>query len=115
MEIERLLAQLLQEVRELRERADLPEAYPKKRAAHLLGVSVRTLDRMISDGKVQTCDLGMKEDAGIPRSEIQRLCTPKPASGAPPPPKGGRRAPKRRSERTAKEEAAAIRALTRSR
>lgn len=71
------LEQLLREVRELRERIDapaLPAALTIARAAQELSISVRTLRRMIAEGRVLTCEIGRVRM--IPRTEIERLTTP---------------------------------------
>lgn len=116
--MDELLAKLERLTELIARRDALPhrEIYSRAEACILLGgISRRTLDRMVALGEISTCPLGLKEHGGIPRSEIERKAAPKRAPEAPPPPKGGRRGPKPKAERSAKEEAAAIRALTRGR
>lgn len=98
-----------------REGSVLPvrEIYPRDEAAVLLGgISRRTLDRMVVRGEISTCPLGLRRAGGIPRSEIERIATPTPAAASAP---QVRRGPRPKAERSARDEAEAIRALTRRR
>lgn len=104
--IEELLREMIAEVRRENTASRLPTVLSRKAAARELSISVKTLMRRISAGTIQVC-----ED-GIPRSEIERLATPKTVAVRAP---GAKRGPKPRSEKTAAHRAAAIRALTKRR
>lgn len=59
----------------------LPHALTKKAAAKELSISISTLNRLISAGRLTTTDPSNGR-AMIPASEIQRLAAPAPARGA---------------------------------
>lgn len=107
MSSERLLEELLAEVRGLRERLDataLPTVLKPERAAQELSISESKLRQLIREGKLFTCLVGKAKM--IPRSEIERLSAP--ARSAPKPRTSGGRPPQDRS--SPKAEAAKLRA-----
>lgn len=112
VEMQDVVERLLAEIRTIAT-PRLPTVLTKDVAARELSVSRKTLDRMVKDGRIQTCDLGMKAGGGIPRSEVERFGSPR----SPPMsrPTGARRGPKPHAFRDAKTEAAAFRASLRKR
>lgn len=95
VELEQKLEQLLQEIRAMKTVARLPTVLTKEDAAReLANISIRTLNRMIEEGRIQTCEISDGR-VGIPRSEIERLAKLKPAPARAP---AGKRAPKAASD-----------------
>lgn len=110
---EKRLEELLEEVRNLKSFSRLPTVLSKEDACRELGgISLSTLNRMIREGRLLTCALG-RSGRGIPRTEIERIGRPDAPERLPP--RGGKRGPKTTAERNSREEAIAIRALTKRR
>lgn len=111
-DVELLLAQLRDEVRQLREKveAPLPRMLTYERAAHELSVSMSKLKQLVRAGALATCEVGKRKY--IPLIEIERIERSATFSGksARPP-----RSPAGKKPYNAAEEAAKARALTRQR
>lgn len=78
MDRDEALEQLMRDVRELREMLaapSLPSVLTMARAAQELSISPRKLRGMVSRREVLTCEIGRVRM--VPRSEIERLTTPK--------------------------------------
>ena len=85
--------------------AELPAVLTPKAAARALSVSVKTLRVMIRVGDLQTCRVGRRWM--VPREAIERLARPMP--------RPSRHAQASKALQSAKDQAAALRALTRRR
>lgn len=75
---------ILAELRSIRESIEslvrsrtVPKAHSMAEAGRLLSVSVRTLQRMVSTGQIQSVEIGARRM--IPASEVEMLTTPLPA------------------------------------
>ncbi|MBN1208967.1 MAG: helix-turn-helix domain-containing protein [Myxococcaceae bacterium] len=69
--LERMLEELLAEVREVRSWGALPTVLTKRRAARELGVSPSKLKQLIRRGELAVCQVG--RSTMVPASEVQRI------------------------------------------